>query len=346
MKSQDNAGRINLPVRGPLDTADPISDRPPGTLVEAIDLSPRYWGPRVGSLAFTRIWEGPGTASLYDYITLKGTNNARGLGRSYEPQFRDLGTTFTLDLWFRIEEWTYAASAVEVGIYEFSCSGIGDISVGVYGGTQGGNELKLKVGITTSASRSSPASTVTITGTTALSTGTTELDKHHVRVVREGATATVFLNGAQDGQTTSLSATNPINSGFNSPGNVILGISSTSDLSFYGRIFGAVLRDGAFDTHPIEKVMPHDPWARTVRHYILGRDVTFGGEHHFFDAGRFAVHPRLIYNSGSDYSVTSSNDNGFPAPAVVQGMRTWTSRYNRTVTSVMAGGALSSSIVP
>jgi len=335
-----------VPTRGELDTANPIGDRPVGTLVTARDMSARYWGPRVGSKAFTRLWEGPGTKSLYNYITLNGTNSARGFGRSYEDQFRDLGTSFTLDVWFILEDWSFAAALDEVGLYEFTAGGYGDISVGIYGGTQGANEKKIKVGITTCTARNAAAATVTLTGTNTISSGTTATYRHHLRVVREGATATAYIDGISDATSSSLSATNPIYGPLLSLGDVTLGTSATSDGSFKGKILAAILRDGAFSSAPIENVMPCNPWAPNVHHYILGRSIDLGGgEPHFYDAGRFAVHPRLIFNAGSDYSVTASNYDNSPAPAYIQGLDTWTSRQNRTVTTVVGGGQVMTAVV-
>lgn len=269
---------LPLPVTGDLDTANPKGNRPYGTLVEAKDLSGRFWGPREGSQSFTRAWEtdGPGNGTLYDGITLLGTNQVAGVASSYEHQFRDLGTTFTLDIWFRLDETAYATSDDEIGLYSFNTS-VGAISVGIHGGTQGGNATKVLVAIDTSTTRSTAASTVSFTSTNTVSAGTDQEDKHHLRIVRDGATATLFIDGVQEGQTTGLSAINPINGPLDTRAIVQLGGSGTSDVALKGAIFGCVLRDGTYDSLPIEGVMPHSPWAPNVHHYYLGRNIDFGG---------------------------------------------------------------------
>lgn len=341
-----------LNVRGDLDTSGPISDRAPGSLTRARDLHSQKWGPRAGSQSFTRVWESPGTASLYDTITLLGTANAaHGFARSYEDSFGDLGTTFTLDLWFRLTSIGYASAVNRIGVYDIRPGGAGGagsgIEVVVFGGAHSDHE-RIEVKITTSPTRSTAASTVTITGSTRLSFGSTQSVKYHVRVVRNGANAYLYLNGVLDGSTSSLSATEPINRTIGDMTDVNVGLSRNGDVSFNGVIYGAWLRDGAFATAPIEAVMPCAPWARNVHHAYLGRDISYGGVTHYFDAARFAAHAIIVAGGGSlgvDWTVTASNDNSAPAPAPVQGLRTWTTRTNRTASSAVVGGQLSTAIV-
>lgn len=337
-----------LNVRGDLDTSAPVTDRPLGALTRARDMHSQRWGPREGSQSFTRVWESPGTASLYDGITLNGTNQARAFGHSLEDAFGDLGTTFTLDLWIRAADFTYAAAVDRIGVYSFgkrigttgSC-----VTVNLFGGLQTDHE-RIEVRIITAPTRATVASTVTFTGSTRLTAGSTQTLKHHIRVVRDGANGYLYLNGILDGSTSSLSATDPINRPLGSVADVLLWYSADAgDITFNGSIYGAVLRDGAFRTDPIEAVMPCSPFARNIHHYYLGRNYALGGEPHIFDAGRFAAHARVIYTVGADYTVTSSNDNAAPAPAVVQGLRTWTTRTNRTATTVAVGGQLNTAIV-
>lgn len=336
-----------LDVRGELDTSMPIGDRPPGTLYAAPDCESKAWGPRRGSLAFTQAQEGPGTASLYDAITLNyATAGAFGVARTYEDSFRDLGTTFTLDLWFRLEDLVYSALKNSVGLYNFDPSqGVGaGISVDVRGPNHADHE-RIFVTIGTSPTRSTAASPVTLTGATRISTGTAQSNKHHVRLVRSGANLYLYLDGVLDGSSSGLSATNPINGPIGSFAAVILGYSNTADISFKGHVYGAWLRDGAFTSQPIEARMPSAPWARHVHHAYMGRNIALGSSPSFFDAGRFGAHAPLHYGAANDYTVTSSNDNAAPAPVLVQGIRSWMTRTNRTATSVMVGGQLATAVV-
>ena len=333
---------LPLPVTGDLDTANPIGNRVLGTLVEAEDLSGRFWGPREGSQAFTRAWEGPGTASLYDQITLQASTDTYGLAQTYETQFRDLGTQFTLDLWIRSDGTAYATGNSLIGIYNFRAGSIGEIFVYLLADGAGANEGKILVTVVTSETLVKADPPKSITSTNVISTGSEQDKKHHIRLVRDGTDMELFIDGVSEGTNATL-LNSPINAAVDAPSTVSIGYTSVADISFQGDIYGAVLRAGAYDSLPIEGVMPHNPWAPNVHHYILGRNIDFGGgDDHYFDAGRFAVHPRII---GSSYTVTSSNDDTAPAPAIVQGMRTWTTRTNRTATSVMVGGALSTSTI-
>ena len=342
----DARHNLFIPVRGDLDTADNVGDRPIGTLVEAKDVSSRFWGPRPGSQAFTRVWEGPGTASLYDAIWLGG--GSHGYHRSYENQFRDLGLKFTIDVWFRLDEIAYASAVDEIGLYDFNVGARGDVSIGIHGGTQGGNATKIRVSIVTTPSRTTAASADVFTSTNTISYGTAQKNKHHIRLVRDGTTATLYVDGVQEGQTTSL-ANDPINAQQGDAAIVRTGRAFNSDVDIKGAVFASILRDGAYTSDPIEAVLPCAPWASNVHHYILGRSIDLGGgEYHYFDAGRFAAHGRVLDAGGGegvDYTVTSSNDDTAPAPAVVQGISSWTTRTNRTATSVLAGGVLTTSTV-
>lgn len=338
-----------LPVRGDLDTSMPVTDRPLGTIVRARDLHPRRWGPRVGAQRFTGVWESPGTASLYDGITLNGTNNARARADTYEDAFADLGTASTVDLWFRVENFSYAAAVNRIGLYHFPSAGVitveRGIEVNIFGGNHTDHE-RIEVRIATTPTRSTEAAVVTFTGATRLLSGTVATVKQHVRVVRDGKNAYLYLNGVLDGSTSSLSATDPINRPLGGLSYVQLGYSLNANISFNGSIYGAWLRDGAFTSSPIESAMPCNPWARNVHHAFLGRSIDQGGgDYHFFDAGRFGAHARLIYNAGADITITSSNDDSAPAPAPVQGLQTWTTRTNRTASTVAVGGQLSTAVL-
>lgn len=333
-----------LPVRGDLDTASPITDRPLGGLVRARDVHSQRWGPKKGMQSFARAWESPGVASLYDTITLTTGASTFGQGLSYEDQFRDLGTKWTVDLWLQLSSVAYAAAKDEIGLYKFLVNnggaGVGVIDISILGPNVTDHErVRVEIGTTTYAGAGDAV--VGFTGATRLSVGTAQTDKYHVRVVRDGTTATLYLNGVSDGSTTGLSATHGIYGAPGSAGNVTIGTSYNlpdATVTFKGTIYGAWLRDGAFANAPIESVMPCNPHARNVHHAYLGRNIALGGVDHYFDAGRFGAHARM---NGAGYTVTASNDNTAPAPASVQGVSTWTTRTNRTATSVLCGGILS-----
>jgi len=332
---------VPLNVSGSLDTMGPITNRPPGTLVRAWDTHHQYLGPRRGSKAFTRVWENPGTASLYNLITLTQTGalDTSGFFRSSEDQFVNIGTQFTLDIWFRLDETTYAGSATEIGLYVFSSN----IRLFLNGPGHASPRL-VKATITTTPTTASTDTPVTLTGTSQVAVGTDQDDRTHVRLVRDGANAYLFVNGVQEATSSSLVATSPTK--IATPGTAILGIvgySGNGEPPLDGQVYGCVLRDGAYRSYPIEATMPRDPWARNVHHYFVGRTMKLGGSYdHYLDLGRFGVHARIV---GANYTVTAANNNAAPAPAPVQGMATWTTRGGRTATAVIAGGVLSHAII-
>lgn len=332
---------IPLPPRGDLDTRNPVTDRLPGTLRTAKDMHHRAWGPRRGGKWFAGAMQAPGTASLYDAITLNGVDTA-GTATSRDDQFRNLGAQFTLDLWFRYEDTAYAAGKNTVGLYQFQTgvsANYGYVTVFIYGPAHA-DAGKIRVAITTNPAEGSANASVGFTGSTAIGAGTAQTDKRHVRVVRDGTTAVLYVDGVSDGSTTGLSATH----GVLGAGGAVVRIGRNSavlaadEVTFKGHVYGAMLRDGAFASQPIEAVMPTVAWARNVHHYHIGRSIAYGGADHYFDAGRFGAHAIL---DGASYSVAAAVDNAAPAPCPVQGLRTWTTRTNRTATSAMIGGALS-----
>lgn len=332
---------IRLPVRGQLDTANPVTDRPPGTLVRARDLHARYWGPRAGPKAFTRVWEGPGTASLYDAITVTGATTD-AIGRSYEDQFRNLGLQFTLDLWLQYPSAAYSAGSDRVGVCEFviGTSG-GSLAVNLFGESHSDHE-RIEVITATTDGGVTPDAAVTVTATTRLSIGSGQTDKAHVRFVRNGASGTLLLNGVSVGSTSALHATHGIGAAAGNAGAMYLHSSGSGNTTFRGRILAAALRDGAFSSAPVEASLPCAPRARNVHFYYLGRSYALGGADHYFDAGPFGAHARII---GSNYTLAASNDNAFPAPSPIQGMRSFTTRTGRSATAVVSGGVLSHALV-
>lgn len=324
-----------------LNTALPVSNLPPGSLIAATDTHTRYWGPKRGSAAFTQAQEGPGTAALYNAITQNYvTSGAYGYARSYEDAFRDLGTKCTLDIFFRLEDIAYASAVNGIGLHGFQANGSGaGIDVDVRGGAHTDHE-RIRVTITTAPTRGTAAASVSMTGTTRISYGTGQTNKHHARVVRDGTTATLYLDGVQDAQMTILVANNPINGVLGQEyGQVLLGYSGTANIPFKGHIYGASLRDGSFSSQPIENRMICSPWARNTHYCYLGRQILLGSAPCFFDAGRYGVHAPLHYGAG-DYTITAANDNAAPIPSTVQGLTSWTTLTNRSVNSVMCGGLL------
>lgn len=330
-----------LPVRGDLDTSMPVTDRPLGGLVRARDLHPRRWGPRDGCQSFARVWQGPGTASLYDTIDLTTGASTYGTGASFEDQFRDLGTKWTLDVWFRLTSTAYASTKDKIGLYKFIVNSSGVIELSINGPTHATHPGRLHAYIITNPSAGSADTPVELNGNAVFSVGSTQADKHHARLVRDGASLAIYVDGVADTSTSSLVATSGLVAAPGTAALVGLGnvyIASDITVTTKGTIYGAWLRDGAFTSLPIEAQMPCAPHARNVHHAYLGRNISLGGVDHFFDASRFGAHARI---SGAGYTVTASNDDTAPAPATIQGLTSWNTRGNRTATAVVCGGQLS-----
>lgn len=340
----DRPFKLKLDCRANLETSMPVSDRDPGVLVEAPDLSGKFIGPRRGDSSFTRCWEGPGTAALYDKITFTTGASTFATGVSYEDQFRDLGTAFTLDLYFRLSAVAYASGKDEIGLYSFLANSLGKIDVTIMGPNSTDHE-RIRVRVITTNTRIVADTAVTITGTTRIQYGTDQINKQHVRVVRDGKNLYLYLNGVLDASSSSLVATSPLYATLGTKATVLLGKTSNladPTVTLKGNIYGAILRDGAFTSQPIEATMPCAPWAPNVHHYYIGRAYPTSSLSRVFDASRYGAHATI---SGSNYSVVSANDNTAPAPAIVQGIKTWTTKTNRTATSVLCGGVLSTAIV-
>lgn len=339
---------ISLNVREALDTSNPISDRAPGTLVEAKDLNSRFWGPKDGSLSLTRAWEGPSSALYRTYINLLGDDavtESGFLAYSYEDQFRDLGTSWTVDLIFRADSISHASASTQVELLRFGNGAIGPaaltaIQIYIHGSAQA-SAGKIGVYIQTTSSRDVSSTAVEFTGNTALTFGSGQQYVHHVRLVRDGATATLYLNGVSDGSTSSIVATEPHESAIGSERRVRLWMGRLTHATFgpfKGHGMLAMLRDGAYATAPIEAVIPADPRARNVHFCYLNKKIFDGTTTYVMDLSRYGAHARV---DGTGWAAVTGPLTGPPACAPVQGMATFTSRRGRTISMVMAGGVLS-----
>ncbi len=198
---------IRLPVEAPLDTSMPDTNRPPGTLVEATDVSTFVWGPRYGMTQQTWPIYGvtpiPFGGATYAF---DGTNDFADF-RMRAPEQYNLGTRWTLDIVFRPESVTHSSDST-VPIFEWSLAAVSAIKVMlVAGGGSGANQRKVKVIVTPTSSPGVAGTAVTLDGTTQVSAGTTLADVHHIRVTRDGATLTLYVDGVQEAQSTSISAT-------------------------------------------------------------------------------------------------------------------------------------------
>ncbi len=104
---------VPLNVLAPLDTSNPLSSLPPGTLVTAEDLASRWWGPRLGGASLSQPHDYATAAKLPgpgDLLAFDGTDSYVS-GVFASPEQRDLNDSWTLDLSFR-------ATSVDHGTFD------------------------------------------------------------------------------------------------------------------------------------------------------------------------------------------------------------------------------------
>lgn len=334
---------IRLNTRGLLDTAMPITDRDPGTLVTAQDVSSQHLGPRPGMVSFARCGEGPGNGFLYGYVTFDGSDGGARFLSSDDAQC-NVGTKWTIDIWFRLTDHTYSgASGEDLIPLVHHASSNGHIYVSLVGPSDATHVGKVHVSILNTASVGvSSASTYTQRGSVAVPEGTTQDKNTHVRVVRNGSSLTIFVNGVVNtvgASSGTLVATEGIYELSGGGAQVGFGFDADTGMAdgFKGRFYGACLRDGAFDAYPIETSFPENFRGRNVHWFLIGRRITDGSIPHLMDLSRFGTHAIIC---GTGFTVTAANDNDFPVPAPVQGIGSWTSRRARRTVAVMIGGRL------
>lgn len=322
--------RLQVPVFGPLDTANPVSSRLTGTLIEARDVAHRWIGPRAGPKAFAT------PRTLADTTTRPGVlrnplildgDTGRITGPLQTAEQRDLGSKWTFDVSFlpataqsataatvSVAEWNHTAAATTVRLL-LVLSG---------GGATG----------TLRAIFNTPAGAVSVTGTTVL----TFADglQHHVRVTREGTTGTIYLDGAQEVVNSSLGSSSPLAAG-DDGGYWVIGATtplSASEL-YAGRVYRMTMRSGVFSDAANDILELADPRAPNVR---LHTAATTGHLSTFVaDFSRFGAHG---VPAGGVSQAGAATILGLPMRAPVQGMSHFTDLEGRSWNAVMVGGVL------
>lgn len=317
---------IILDTQEELNTADPQTNRPSGTLVAAPDVHHHYWGPRVGTKAYTHALESSGSAMGYDYITMTGGS---ATASSYNPQWRDWGTKWTLDLFFKLREYAYAGTT-PIGIFEYQINSVSCLRIRIL--TTVADQGKIEVLVT-------PTGVVggTIT-TTAIDPLAGSVPHVHLTVVRDGESITVYDQGVSIG-TGSTSTTRGFTGTGTQTGDLTLAFNPTgTNIYFDGNIYAAVWRVGVFNTLPFENYPPSDCRDMSIRSYLLGADLSYGANaHSYWDLGPYQHHALLSGTSGVQFTTTAGPDNrNYFAP--VQGFGTATTRDGKVMTTVIVGG--------
>lgn len=245
---------ISLSVAGRLDTANPRTNRPDSTLVEATDLAHRFWGPRRRLTQRTWAYKIPSASYPNPQTWIFDGNNSQVTGAMRTREQFNLPTAWTVDLIIRPSGVSHSADVnLPILRWDFGAS-LYAFEVGIKGGgASAGSQRAIYATVTPTSSAGVAGTTRTLTGTTQQSVGTALKNTHHIHLVRDGATATLSVDGVQEAQATNVSATQRHESSTGVTGSVsaLLAAGTGGGNHLYaGRILAAVVRVGAF-TDPL-----------------------------------------------------------------------------------------------
>lgn len=241
--------RLPLPVRGELNTTDPTSAMPAGSLIEATDLSHRALGPRPGRSrsATAQGLTGIGR-SVYEF---DGVDDF--LLFNYTAEQMVLGVEWTLDILFEP-----SAVGVDSGtLFVLGTSAHRDIWVYLDGsGAAGANPRTVRAQVSPSTVGVSSGTTASVQNTTQrtlASIGNPATDPtliYHARLVRSmvnnnaaDTVVTLYVNGASSQANLSTS----MGHAYGTSGGIYLGSKYNDAGDFYGGwIYKTLLRNGVF----------------------------------------------------------------------------------------------------
>lgn len=335
---------IILPVQGQLDTAMPVSNRAPGTVVEAVEGHPLYIGPRPGFTQQT--WPYESSASFPNSRTLVfNGNTSYAVARMHTKQQYNLGTAWTIDVVFRPTSVTHSADA-EVPVFVWALfyntgpTDPFDIRIALQaGGAAAADQRKVVAYVTTTSAPGTLDVRKLLSGTSQLSVGTTIDKTHHVRLARNLQNIYLYVDGTLEDSylVTGTSRTEaPIGPSSTYYGQVYLGADTSASGGnhyFNGRIYAASLRSGfhtdvtkgwrdwSFTTHP------------SCHFAVTGNNFTTGA-----DVEESSVYKSVIHNSNVTVESVSQ-----PAPwqqSRVQGGTFFVDRRGRSWNYVLSGGTL------
>lgn len=325
---------VPLNVRAALDTAMPETDRSPGTLVTAVETHHRYWGPRRGTKAFTSAYEASGSAMGYNYISFDGVDDLAQTDGVY-GQGANLGTQWTLDLYFNLTNYTYAPTKDYIALYTYALAGgVGFYPIRVLIDRRTNHQGEIIVKINTTSAPNTPDSVVTLTWTGGGSSNT----RRHITIVRDGATCALFENGVQVASTGVLAATHPHEDVYNGYARVAFSNPLAGDEAYFlGKIYMAVLRTSADLTRTAREESGPTYCGSDIRHYYVGTvaEIGMGSYDYLWDIGPFGAHALL---GGSP--TWGSIDQLPPFFAPTQGFGTCVTVDGKTMQAAVVGGRL------
>lgn len=327
-----------IPVRGALDTKDPESALPTGTLIDATDLAHRHIGPRPGrSVAGTvnglsqpartmLTFGGVDTYILYPYLA---EQHVMGLGWSIDLVFEFTGL-----------------SSSPMAIYCHGSTANNDILITLLGsGSAAGDQRKVRA-IVSASTASAISTTTTLTGTTQLtqsggaSPAVTPTVIHHVRLVRNAGSLYLYVNGALEASDTSTISSTVGNAGPGSDAGTALGRNSASAANTYftGWIYKALVRNGIHQDLSdgfLDTCHASDP---VVLLYANGGINLFFMTTEAINAGQEMSRFRN-YGTVNGTEAYDSAANGFPSRPI-QSIMHYTDRYGRLINLVECNGRI------
>jgi hypothetical protein len=322
---------IPLNTRAPLDTAHPETDRAPGTLQDATEVHHRYWGPRVGRLAATRVWDGSGGAMAPTELAFGGTADDYCRGSSFADKFRDLPNSWTLDIYAQADS---VSATTHLFSWFLGTSGIEAIRI-----TAAATTGIFTITVKTTSSRGVLGTTTTLTTSSGPPIGANvNQNRFHLRVARDGGnTLYAWINGVAVGTSSMAADTDPHEDTLGGYGYYRLSDSAVTGQKWIGRIAALTLRDGAYTTLPIEMLPPAYCGNSDLHLYLVNTDFELEGG---IFQGMKDLGPYHVNGRGPVSVLGTPVPNEAPFFAPVQGMGTWTSRNGKVLTAVMVGGKL------
>lgn len=190
---------LPIPVSGPLDTTNPQSSVPEGTLIQATDVAHRWMGPREGHSTWNSVGAVSGAITnlpraIYE---LDGTDDY--WLHPYLAEQMEVGLQWTLDAVIEPK----AVGSTSGTIFSMGDSTHTDIHLRLLGTGSGGDERKVRVTVHASTSGGASGSAISVTGTEqlALASAGTPLGDfsklHHIRVTRNGTALSLKVNGTE-----------------------------------------------------------------------------------------------------------------------------------------------------
>lgn len=336
---------VQLNTAAPLDTANPPTARPAGVLIEAQNLGSRWWGPRTPNRADTWLGRRITTGGRQSrFLTFNGSTQYAG-GNLYADAVRDLGTTWTVDVWFGLadtdESLPTLAAHVRLNVFSwYAVAGVGttDASIYIYLGGPNGSPAdlrKITARINTTSARGTTANAYTVQSTSQVPVNTGSwADNYskitHVRLVRNGSDLRLYVNGVLEA-TTTVHETQPHQGDIGDLGGYTLADSA----AFKGIIPRVVVRTSAYIGPVIDSNMfGQCPHADDVRLCVGAIDLGLAGDI-LRDSSNNHLHAKF-----TPTVATTSAPCRLPGSTPVQGIGNYVNRTGKECTVAMIGGSL------